>query len=119
MQQTSRLHPTFPGKQSLWTEQQIFYSLSLFWSLRSYHKSISIYLIIKESDKKLLVNLNTELRKPIISHRREDTDGFHYVSFCLTDIIDCWSKGDDDLTYEDLTAEGLQHLVYPNSGAPD
>ena len=40
------------------------------WSMRrlhDYHKSICIHLIIKESDKKLLDGLDTELRERIVS----------------------------------------------------
>ena len=44
------------------------------WSwrrLKDHYQSLSIYLIIKESDKKLLDHIDAGLRKPIISHWRE------------------------------------------------
>ena len=81
------------------------------WSMRrlhDYHKSICIYLIIKESDTKLLEGLDTELSERIISHWRESTDG--YGKFRLADIIDCWSKDEGDLTYDDLSATHLISL---------
>ncbi len=83
------------------------------WSMRrlhAYHKSIWIYLIIKESHKKLLDGLGTELSERIISHWREGTDGFYYWKFRLADIIDCWSKDEGDLTYDDLLATHLISL---------
>ena len=83
------------------------------WSIQrlyDYHKSICIYLIIKEQDGKLLDGLDTELRERIISHWREGTDGFHYGRFRLADIIDCWSKDEGDLTDVDLPATHLISL---------
>ena len=83
------------------------------WSMRKlhvYHKPICIYLMIKESDEKLLDGLDTELRDRVISHWREGTDGFHYGRFRLADIIDCWSKDEGDLTYDDLPAARLISL---------
>ena len=83
------------------------------WNMRrlhDYHTSICIHLIIKESEEKLLGGLDIELRERIISHWREGTDGFHYGIFRLADIIDCWSKDEDDLTYDDLAAAYLISL---------
>ena len=83
------------------------------WSMRrlyDYHKSICIHLIIKASDEKLQDGLDTELSERIISHWREGTDGFYYGRFCLADIIDCWSKDEGDLTYDDLPAAHLISL---------
>ena len=84
-----------------------------FWSMRrlhDYHTSICIHLIIKESEEKLLGGLDIELRERIISYWREGTDGFHYGKFRLTDIIDCWSKDESALTYDDLAPAHLISL---------
>ena len=83
------------------------------WSIRKlydYHKSICIYLVIKESDEKLQDGLDNELSERVISHWREGTDGFHYGRFRLADIIDCWTKDECDLTYDDLPAAHLISL---------
>ena len=83
------------------------------WSIRKlydYYQSICIYLIIKESDVKLLDSLDTDLSERIISHWREGTDGFHYGKFRLADIINSWGKDEGDLTYVDLLATHLISL---------
>ena len=80
------------------------------WSsrrLKDHYQSLSIYLIIKESDKRLLDHIDAGLREPIVSHWREGTDDFSYGRLCLADAIDCMNKGEDDLRYEDLLATHL------------
>ena len=54
---------------------------------RDHYKSISIYLIIKGSDRKLLDHTDAGLREAIVPLRREGTDGFSYGRFCLSDVV--------------------------------
>ena len=80
------------------------------WSwrrLKDRYESLSIYLIVKESDKKLLDHIDASLRQPIISHWREGTDGFSYGRFYLADVVNCMNKDEDDLRYEDLLSTHL------------